>query len=489
MGDRFYWAWGLIDFGNASFQGAAHGMARLWRNGMWPYQTPQKLFLERINSMYMATARLTRRDGSLEEAFPNEGSYCVTALVAFDLLCTMEILRPEIDKQTQQRWQRIIQPLIGYLITADETHATISNHLATAVASLVRWHRLMEETTAENKALILLDRILDRQSREGWFCEYGGADPGYQSLCTCYLADVHQQRPDFGLLAPLQRSLEFLCHFAHPDGSFGGLYGSRNTRFYYPCGVLALASESPHAASLANFMEQSIAKQRVVTCSSMDEPNLVPMFNAYCWAAQLSLFRHENPKMASLPSQGQMSFRRHFSEAGIWVDKGVDHYTLINTHKGGVVTHFFRGVAVTIEAGVVIRNPSGQLGSTQAFNPNNSVHIKDSVLNIEAHVVPISKRLPNPGQFIVLRVLGLTLFRFRVFREWVKLALVRLLVTPRKKWSIVNKRTISFGPQIEITDEINLPPGFSRVEKPGSFVSIHMASQGYWQVQDEEHGL
>ena len=29
MGDRYHWAWGLIDFGNGTFQGAAHGLARL----------------------------------------------------------------------------------------------------------------------------------------------------------------------------------------------------------------------------------------------------------------------------------------------------------------------------------------------------------------------------------------------------------------------------------------------------------------------------
>ena len=82
MGDRYHWAWGLIDFGNGTFQGAAHGLARLWSAGLWPYPTSRSLFLERINAMIEAASKLIRRDGSLEEAFPHEGSYCVTALVA-----------------------------------------------------------------------------------------------------------------------------------------------------------------------------------------------------------------------------------------------------------------------------------------------------------------------------------------------------------------------------------------------------------------------
>ena len=70
LGDRYHWAWGLIDFGNGTFQGAAHGLARLWHSKMWPFDTSQKKFLSRINSIFEATNSLKRNDGSLEEAFP-----------------------------------------------------------------------------------------------------------------------------------------------------------------------------------------------------------------------------------------------------------------------------------------------------------------------------------------------------------------------------------------------------------------------------------
>ncbi len=77
MGDRYHWAWGLIDFGNGTYQGAAHGLARLWQAGLWPYKTSKKNFIDRINSIFEAANNLKRKDGSLEESFPREGSYCV----------------------------------------------------------------------------------------------------------------------------------------------------------------------------------------------------------------------------------------------------------------------------------------------------------------------------------------------------------------------------------------------------------------------------
>ncbi len=491
MGDRYYWAWGLIDFGNGTFQGAAHGMARLWQAGLWPYATPKEQFMARISAMFAGAKRLTRNDGSLEEAFPNEGSYCVTALVAFDLLCAIDLLNAEVGEAQAKQWQATVAPMIAYLKKADETHALISNHLATAVAALLRWHQLAKDEGAERKARELLDRILAHQSEEGWFKEYEGADPGYQSLCTYYLTDVYRLRPDLCLLEPLRRSIQFLWHFAHPDGSFGGLYGSRCTRFYYPAGIAALADEIPEAAALAAFMATSIAQQRVVTLSAMDEPNLVPMFNAYAWAAAISDKATSSspnavPPAPTIPCKSYQPLCKHFPQAGLWLDRGPAHYTLINTHKGGVVYSFRQGHPVLIDAGVVIRDPKGRCGSTQVYDPSNVVSQQNDQLEISAPIAAMPKQLPGPLQFVILRVLCLTAFRFVWLREWIKRRLVNLLITRREYWPVRNQRSITLGEAVKIEDNIVLPSGYKRVANIGTFVPIHMASQGYWQIGDEE---
>ena len=67
LGDRYHWAWGLIDFANGTFQGAVHGLARLWVSGQWPYPTNKIDFICRINSMFKGAKILIKKDGSLEE--------------------------------------------------------------------------------------------------------------------------------------------------------------------------------------------------------------------------------------------------------------------------------------------------------------------------------------------------------------------------------------------------------------------------------------
>ncbi len=488
IGDRFRWAWKLIDFGNGTFQGTAHGLARLLVHSLLPNPLSEAAILRRIDAMFHGADTLRYPNGSLEEAFPFESSFCVTALVAYDLLTAIELLKLRLQVEQWTRYLNIVRPMIHFLHRAEETHAFISNHLATATAALYKWSALTHEP-GEERGQQLLERIISEQSEEGWFREYEGADPGYQSLCTYYLADLHRLRPDLGLLSPLRRSIQFLWYFAHPDGSFGGYYGSRNTRFYYPAGLEALAVDIPEAAVLAEFMRRSISAHTTVTLSVMDEPNLVPMFNAYCWAAVLYPQQTDNfpTDLPSLPALSDTAWRCQFPQAGLFLDKGQSHYTLVSWHKGGVCYHFpSAGAKPYLNVGIVVQATDGQCFSSQAYQSTNLVQRDDDTLTITAPFVAMRQQLPSPLQFIVLRLLNITLMRSLTLGNWVKKFLVRLLITGKKTVALSNQRTIHLGERLTITDVWQgEAKGFTRLELKQPFSAIHMASQGYWQTQDD----
>ena len=481
IGDRYYWAWGLIDFGNGTFQGAVHGLSRLLVHELLPYGFSEKIILKRIDSMFHGAECLIRKNGSMEEAFPYEGSFCVTALVSYDLLSAIELLDNRLDHVKKEKYLSIVRPMIDYLRYSDETHAIISNHLATAAAALFKWDMLSHDNN-DRRGKDILKRIIENQSEEGWFREYDGADPGYQSLCTYYLADLHRIRPDLNLLEPLKKSIQFLWYFAHPDGSFGGIYGSRNTRFYYPSGIEYLANEIPEASALANFMRKSIENECVVGLSSMDEPNLIPMFNSYCWAAVCA---SNYPGAPEVPSQTNTSFRKYWEKAGIFVDSGIDYYTIISTSKGGVVYHFSSQNKKYINTGVIAKDKSNRLYSTQAFQSANEIIIEDESIEIRAGFQPVTKQLMAPTQLLILRLLNITLMRITKVREKIKQILVKMLITNKRKPNKFNTRKITLGKELRIIDEINNSNNMVIIDDCKYFVAIHMASQGYWQIQDE----
>jgi hypothetical protein len=481
QGDRRHWAWGLSDFGNGAFQGAANGLSILVVHGLLPDGFSEEKILRRIQAMFHGADKLRRRDGSLEEAFPYEGSFCVTALVAYDLLSAIEQLGDRLASEQKEACLEVVRPMIGFLLRSDETHAIISNHLATAVSALCKWHKVAGEGV-DVRVRELLDRILENQSDEGWFMEYEGADPGYQSLCTYYLADVHRMRPDFELAEPLRHSLRFLWHFAHPDGSFGGIYGSRNTRFYFPAGIECLASEIPEAAALSNHMRRSIRDQRVVTLSTMDEPNLIPMFNSYCLAASRSV---KYAKPPSLPCHQTTPLRRHWPEAGLFLDRGESHYTIVSTSKGGVIIHFENGERTVADGGMVAGTGTRIQFASQSHCSSNQVEFQGDRLTVHSEFRPINRRLPTPPQFLVLRCLNLSVMRLTWLREWIKRLLVRLLITRKGRVVGRNIRSIKLGPNVSIDDQQNLPSGITARGSGEFFTTIHMASRGYWQIQDD----
>jgi len=481
MGDRFYWAWGLIDFGNGTFQGAANGLARLLVNDLLPEGYSKDKIIRRIDAMFIGADKLRRIDGSMEEAFPYEGSFCVTALVAYDLLTAIELLYDYLDNEVREKYIDIVRPMIGFILKNNETHAFISNHLATAVAALYKWNLLTGESSCD-RAEEILNKILTAQSEEGWYREYEGADPGYQTLCTYYLADILRMQNNDRLRDSLTQSIHFLWHFAHPDGSFGGLYGSRNTRFYYPGGIEYLKDIIPEAAALAKFMRKSILEKKVVTLSSMDEPNLIPMFNSYCWAASIEGDIIDTPQIPCLKAQ---PFRIFMAHAGILIDHSERHHTIISTRKGGVVYHFKDGHLDFINSGLLFTSKNGKLYSTQSTIDTDNVVIGDNEIVIKSEIRAVTRQLPKPWQFLILRLLCITFMRIRRTREYFKKMLVTTLITGIKKSYGTNTRRIKLGPDLTIHDEPRPMAGLKQQIISSPFYTIHMASQGYWQSQDD----
>lgn len=141
---------------------------------------------------------------------------------------------------------------------------------------------------------------------------------------------------------------------------------------------------------------------------------------------------------------------------------------------------------VLCDGGVVVKQKHGALGSSQGYSEENIITVTEDRVVVKAAVTEMNKRLPNPCEFMVLRLLCCTLFRSSLIREWIKSILVKLLITGKKTWPIENTREICLGEELVINDTMTLPEGYERMEIKGPFVAIHMSSQGYWQIQDEE---
>ncbi len=492
VGDRQFWGWKTIDFANGTFQGAANGLSLLIKENLLPDFLEQDAALSFIDAQFLGTSCLIRGDGSLEEAFPYEASFCVTALVAYDLLSACENLKNIISAEKIDEYMDIIERLIKFLMVTDETHGFISNHLTTASLALLKWAEVTNDKSAFKRGNMFLERVLNQQSDEGWFSEYSGADAGYQTWTMFHMAEIYSMKLEDNIATAiknaLDKSCDFLKYFVQPDGSFGGIYGQRSTRFYMPAGFEIVALEISDALSIADFMRSSIANKTTVTLDAIDQPNLIPFFNAYCYAAVALKRNNYLESSEALPAFDKKDInRKYFEEAGLLINKDKNNYTVISIKKGGVIHSYnYKNKITHIDAGALYKNKKETLYTTQTNNEPIKLKEEDGGLIIDAPLIKINRPYPTAFKFMVLRALNITVMRWRPLRDLIKKMLVALLVSGRKPSGGINRRTINFSENIAIKDEIisseNL--NLEKVNDTQTYYGTHMASQGYWQKQD-----
>ena len=95
-------------------------------------------------------------------------------------------------------------------------------------------------------------------------------------------------------------------------------------------------------------------------------------------------------------------FSKQLRDSGIIIDSGPKHYTIVSSSKGGIVYHFRDNKSPVINQGLVFRNELGEYASSQK---TTSVEFKNksNEIIISTRVIHMTKRLPTPFHFLILR--------------------------------------------------------------------------------------
>jgi hypothetical protein len=359
--------------------------------------------------------------------------------------------------------------------------------LAGAALGLFKAGELFKEKRFSDHAQFLLNSILANQSTEGWFPEYGGADPGYQTLCMHYLAQIYTIKPSPELNRALSQSLGFLKFFAHPDGSFGGEYGSRRTEIYYPGGIALLAGELPDAACLHQYMLSSIEGGKTSVLADMDMGNTAPLLNSYILAMDAE---RSDSSALTLPFQDP-EVNKDFPLSGLAVRSRKDFYLILGSSNGGVLKIYDKkhrrlvtddcGALGILDGNIKITSQSTQL--------KNVIYAREDELECESYFYPIKDTLPNPFNYLMLRLMNLTLMRISILNEMLKKFMVYALVKNSKRIGMSRTRKIELKSQaIEITDIFrkSTKKQLAGLSQGFKFTSIHMASARYFSPAQAE---
>ncbi len=479
--DRTWWAWKFTDFSATRFQEGAHVLAWLLTSPHAPAATRTSArLLDLADASIRFWAGLQHGDGSFDEAYPFERSLAATAFTGFYVGSAVERLGARLAPETRQRALAAMDRACHWLARNDETHGVLSNHLAAAAACL----ELGGALCGTGRFQAARDRLLsviwrEQDPEEGWLREYGGADPGYQSHAIFYLADIWRRTHDAALLARLERAVAFSAWFVHPDGTVGGEYASRGTKFGYPAGFEMLAGALPMAGAVARHLRASLAAGRGVGVVQMDAWNLFPLLNNYLFAID-----HAGDVSAAPPLPWTADgAEAHFPRAGIATANRRGRVLVASPALGGTLKMWEADGKLVYEDCGYAQPEAGGWAVSQA--PSDWRRAEGFGYSVSARFARLNRIRFDPWRFVAFRLFTTTVGRVPAVARALKNLLVRVLIRGAMPHKAKLDRTIRFAADgtLELEDTLaglsGAPVALAR------HVPWHMGSARYADLVDQ----
>jgi hypothetical protein len=487
--DRLFWSWKFTDFAGSRFQEVTFLLSELALSPeiISDQKINQEMLVEWTRSSINFWSTLQHKDGSFDEAYPYERSLAATAFTCFyvgeGFLNIFNFYSPE----DQLRLQKVFHSAGNWLCKNNEQHGVLSNHLAAAAAALDTIFKITGDKKFSERRDHFINNILEKQSSEGWYEEYSGADIGYQSHTIFYLAYIWTKTKDVLLLDSLRKSIQYFVYFVHLNGSIGGEYSSRNTRFFMPAGFEILANEIPEAASIINFLRVFVHEGNLIGLKAMDPQNIFPLVNNYIFAYKLSRL---NKEKINRPLPFEKIGIKKFHKSGHIIVSTTEFQMIIGTSKGGVVALFpkkERGKPSWLDSGIAVEFKSGKKASSQGLLFGAVNKINDTNIEITSNFVGINQILMSPEKFIVFRLITFLSIVSSPFAYFLKNILVKMLIKRKKIYPLKLVRNIQWSNnKVSISDSLRMdkPCIIKRGFIGGRFSAIHMGSSRYFEPEE-----
>lgn len=438
--DRNFWHYKIIDFPSGMAQEFVLPLTLAHNTPVADnpfYQQP--MVKQWVEAGIRYAAQSAHPDGSCDDYFPFERA---GGAAAFSLLaCVESYQRLQLD---DARLLDFFARRADWLAHHQES-GRLTNHQALIVLCLEQLSRLLATDRWDRAKAQRLEQVFSWQNPEGWFQEYEGCDPGYHTLTISCLARLYQLNPEPRLKESLLKAVALAAHFAHPDGSFGGEYTSRNTYNFFPHGFELVGAWYPEALAINDRFLSGLANGKA-PCYADDH-----IIGHHTWNYLLAWqdFVEQRPPLLPLP-EGQIWLK----QARVLIDRrqGTDLYLALN--KGGVFKLFRDSQLVAsdtqfslqVQQGGKLKNAVGHLVS------DYTVEVDQDEIVIRGQLGWAKQKQMTPLNLLVLRGVMLTVGRF--FPNLIRTILQKLLIVGKS-------------------------------DAPFQFVRQLRWQDGHWQVRDE----
>jgi hypothetical protein len=436
--DRNYWHYKVADFPCGMAQEFVWPLALAIEADLLdnPYHD-NEIIRQYVRAGILFAARSSHSDGSCDDYFPNERALGASV---FSLLACAEA-HQLIGMQSDEALE-FFQRRAGWLSTRHET-GRLSNHHALVALCLDVVGRLCKIDKFASARDERLAELLSWQTREGWFPEYEGFDPGYDTLTLSCLARLHQLNPTAELESAIRSSVSLLSNFVHPDGSFGGEYGSRNTYNFFPHGFELVGRWLPDALAINDRFLSGLQAGRA-PCYSDDR-----IIGHHLWNYLLAARDYVTERVQQTRARPA---RIELGQAGVVVDRRETIELYVALNKGGVFKLFRDGQLALSDTGISLRMRGGKVAVAHLID-NYERDVQRDRISVHGQMGWAKQNRMNPAKLVLFRLLNLTIGRLapNILRR----LLQKLLVIGKKAAPFRFERMIEWnGSGWSITDRI-----------------------------------
>ncbi|MGF1572584.1 MAG: hypothetical protein ACFCU1_05880 [Sumerlaeia bacterium] len=473
--DRSFWHYRTMDFPCGMHQEFVLPLALAYALDMPnnPYAGE-----ERLKELALAGIRFADKssypNGTCDDYFPFERALGALVFSLYSMTESCLVLnqkRPADLKFFAKRGE--------WLMSHNET-GQLANHQAFAALALYNVYLLTDDKKFLKASNQFRDLTLSWQKPEGWFQEYEGADPGYHSCLIGFLAKLWQKSEDDQLLDPLEKAVDFAHHFMHPDGSYAGEYGSRNTFHFYPHGFEVLSQFFPKAGEIAeSFLQKSMPDRR----RYYNDDDRMAAHYVYDWMQAWADYNPKRQQPVSLPTKPTVTWLKG---AKLFIVKTPSYHAVVAGNKGGTFKVITPQGPLESDTGLIGRLNDGKVVVTHVVDNHASIQVDETArkITIVGKFQKRSSPLPTPFKQIIFRVLLLTIGRFDA--NLVRRLLQKILITGKNVQPIGFSRSIEFGDQkISVFDEVRIEPeekrNFKDLAAGSDATSIYVANSNVYQ--------
>jgi hypothetical protein len=489
--DRTYWGWKYKDFSDATLQYAVKLAVE------YSKMVGMTSVLPALLEAYVAYCqRLQLKDGSFDQCYPNER----TPGVIYDILSVLIYVRqlPYLDSPKAQReLDGVIERAVTFALRAEEKHGEIANHLAKYAYELLHYAIYAKDDRARLKGERYIGRLLSLlDDEEGWFQEYQGPDPGYQTRTLRYLTKCALLLEEPNLWESVLKAADFIDAVLMPDGSIHPMLGTRSTALLYPSAFEILASRYESYERLATRIRDGWRRALVPLPSWLDFDNAIRLgddaldaWRAFQTYKTKSLEHEQNFDPTELIEE--------FPNAGILIYKSRNRVVYVGYGLGGSVIIY----AKCDDAGwQLLHEDSGYLlrfeRSEKAWitrMPNSGVKVESSKdrLFVRAHFYRSLHEELTTVRLILLRILNMTVLRWHWIGDLFRKIVVNRIISRRERISITLSREVVIRPDnVRISDQIIderpsiTPSQRGLLYRCRRLSGTHMASSRYFQEQE-----